>query len=222
LAAVIDAAREATFSSLGETAWSNTWWNDPVYFGEYARTDVQNFGASMPEIRAGDMETICQPLDFAGLNIYTAEMVRADPITGNPVAVPHPLGTGRTIYHWPVAPDALYWGPKFFHERYGKPIVITENGMGLSDWVALDGQVHDPQRIDFLARYLGALERAIDDGVEVDGYFQWSFLDNFEWNEGYRFRFGLVHVDYQTQKRTPKDSAYWYRQVIASNGELAG
>ena len=122
------------------------------------------------------------------------------------------------MYHWPVTPDALYWGPKFFYERYGKPIVITENGLGLSDWVALDGKVHDPQRIDFLSRYLIALERAMQDGVEVDGYFQWSLMDNFEWQEGYRFRFGLVHVDYQSQKRTPKDSAFWYRELIASNG----
>ena len=132
----------------------------------------------------------------------------------------NPLGIGRTIYTWPVTPEALYWGPKFFYERYGKPIVITENGLGLSDWVALDGKVHDPQRIDFLDRYISAFRRATDDGVEALGYFQWSFSDNFEWYEGYRFRFGLVHVDYDTQVRTPKDSAYWYQEVAASNGAI--
>ena len=125
---------------------------------------------------------------------------------------------GRTIYHWPITPSALYWGPKFFYEKYKKPIVITENGMGLSDWVALDGKVHDPQRIDFLHRYIREFQRAGEDGVEIKGYFQWSFMDNFEWYEGYKFRFGLVYVDYQTQQRIPKDSAYWYSDVINSNG----
>jgi len=216
----IDAAREATFTSKPKTVWNNAWWNDPVFFGEYPRADLETFGSDAPNPRAGDMETICQPLDFFGANIYTGDTVRADPITGDPIYVPHPQGTARTIYHWAVSPEALYWGPKFYYERYGKPIVVTENGMGLSDWVALDGKVHDPQRIDFLSRYLGQLERAMDDGVEVEGYFQWSLMDNFEWQEGYRFRFGLVHVDYQTQNRTPKDSAYWYRDVIASNGRL--
>ncbi len=82
--------------------------------------------------------------------------------------------------------------------------------------------MHDPQRIDFLSKYLLALEKAVEDGVQIEGYFQWSLLDNFEWYEGYKFRFGLVHVDYQTQKRTPKESAYWYRDVIASNGANIG
>jgi len=221
-AADIDAAREATFTTKYETVWSNTWWNDPVFFGEYPSAEVKLFGANVPVPRAGDMEAISQPLDFFGANIYTGDIVRADPITGEPIDVPHPQGTGRTIYHWAVMPEALYWGPRFFYERYGKPIVVTENGMGLSDWVAQDGKVHDPQRIDYLARYIGALQQAADDGTEVDGYFLWSFMDNFEWYEGYKFRFGIVHVDYQTQKRTPKDSAYWYRDLIASNGELLG
>ncbi len=214
----IDAAREATFTTTSKTVWSNTWWNDPVFFGTYPQQEVELFGSDAPVPRAGDMETICQPLDFFGANIYTGDIIKADPVTGNPIEVSHDLGTGRTIYHWAVTPDALYWGPKFFYERYGKPIVVTENGMGLSDWVARDGKVHDPQRIDYLSRYLAAFERAADDGVEVEGYFQWSFMDNFEWYEGYKFRFGIVHVDYQTQVRTPKDSAYWYRDVIAANG----
>jgi beta-glucosidase len=103
-------------------------------------------------------------------------------------------------------------------ERYKLPIVVTENGLSCHDWVALDGKVHDPLRIDFLNRYLLSLERAIQDGIDVRGYFQWSILDNFEWAEGYKHRFGLIHVDYTTQKRTLKDSAYWYHKVIASNG----
>lgn len=215
----IDAAREAMFTCTAETMWCNTWWNDPVFFGEYPRPELAAYGSKAPVPKQGDMETICQPLDFFGANIYTGEIIRADPVTGDPVHLPHPPGIGRTIYHWAVMPEALYWGPKFFYERYGKPIVVTENGMGLSDWIAIDGKIHDPQRVDYLKRYISAFHRAADDGVEVEGYFLWSFMDNFEWNEGYRFRFGLVHVDYETQRRTPKESAYWYRELIASNGE---
>jgi beta-glucosidase len=97
--------------------------------------------------------------------------------------------------------------------------MITENGMGsVTDWVARDGKVHDAARVDFLARYLGALKKACADGVDVRAYFQWSILDNFEWSAGYKERYGLVHVDYQTQKRILKDSAHWYRNVIRTNG----
>jgi beta-glucosidase len=97
--------------------------------------------------------------------------------------------------------------------------MITENGLSNIDWVALDGKVHDPQRIDFLNRYLLELQRASKDGVDIRGYFQWSLTDNFEWAQGYHERFGLIHVDFETQQRTLKDSAYWYKDVIASNGE---
>lgn len=214
----VDAARLATFSTTTKTVWSNSWWNDPVFFGSYPESDLEVFGDDAPVVHAGDMEIISQPLDFFGANIYNGQTIRAG--DNGPEEVPNPLGIGRTIYTWPVTPEALYWGPKFFYERYGKPIVITENGLGLSDWVALDGKVHDPQRIDFLDRYISAFRRATDDGVEALGYFQWSFSDNFEWYEGYRFRFGLVHVDYETQVRTPKDSAYWYQEVAASNGAI--
>jgi beta-glucosidase len=98
------------------------------------------------------------------------------------------------------------------------PIVISENGTSVPDWVALDGKVHDPQRIDFMQRYLRELARARNSGVDVRGYFAWSLMDNFEWAEGYRQRFGLVHVDFATQRRTPKDAFDWYRGVIRSNG----
>jgi beta-glucosidase len=127
-----------------------------------------------------------------------------------------------TTMEWPVTPQALYWGPRFAWERYGKPIVITENGMSNTDWIALDGGVHDPQRIDFLARYLREYRRAIRDGVRALGYFQWSIMDNFEWAHGYKRRFGLVYVDYPTGRRILKDSARWYAQVIRSNGANLG
>ena len=103
-------------------------------------------------------------------------------------------------------------------ERYKLPIIISENGMARCDRLSPDGCVHDGQRIDFLQRYLCQLKRACSEGVDVRGYFVWSLLDNFEWTEGYSQRFGIVHVDYPTQQRTPKDSAMWYKEVIAANG----
>ncbi len=112
-----------------------------------------------------------------------------------------------------MTPECIYWGPKFLYERYKKPIYITENGTSCHDVVSLDGKVHDPARIDFLARYLKQLEK-VSDEADIRGYFQWSLMDNFEWTRGYGERFGLVYVDYESQKRILKDSAYWYRDVI--------
>jgi beta-glucosidase len=98
-------------------------------------------------------------------------------------------------------------------------VYITENGLSNQDWVAIDGQVHDPQRIDYLQRYLREYKQAAADGVPCAGYFHWSLMDNFEWAEGYKERFGLVHVDYETLARTPKDSFRWYSDVICENGK---
>jgi beta-glucosidase len=215
----IEAARTAMFSITEKSYWNNTWWLDPVFFGRYPEDGLQVFGDAAPPIRAGDMETISQPLDFFGANIYNGYTMRAG-ADGKPEGVSHPFGIGRTMYHWPVTPPSLYWGPRYYYERYGKPIVITENGVATSDWLALDGRVPDGQRIDFLTRYLRELGRAHADGVDIQAYFQWSFMDNFEWQEGYKQRFGLVYVDYQTQQRVPKDSAYWYRELIRCNGAL--
>ena len=131
-------------------------------------------------------------------------------------------GAPRTAAGWPVTPEALYWGPRFLYERYRTPILITENGMSCHDAVSLDGQVHDPNRIDYLSRYLAAYRRAAHDGVNAAGYFAWSLMDNFEWNLGYTQRFGLVYVDYQTLRRIPKDSARWYAETIRSNGRNVG
>lgn len=213
----IEAARTAMFRIAERTAWNNTWWLDPVFRGEYPEDGLSVFGDDAPRVRPGDMETIRQPLDFFGANIYNSGAVRAG-VDGAPESVPHPLGIGRTMYHWGVTPEALYWGPRFYHERYGLPIVITENGVATSDWVAADGTVPDAQRIDFLRRYLRELERAGADGVPLLGYFQWSFMDNFEWQEGYKQRFGLVYVDYQTQRRVVKASGRWYAELIRANG----
>jgi beta-glucosidase len=212
----IAAARQAMFSITGRDMFSDAWFSDAVFLKRYPADGVALFEADMPAIGADDFEIIGQPLDFYAVNIYSGQVVRAGP-DGQPAAVPFPTGYPQTAIPWYVTPDVLYWGPKFLYERYRLPIAITENGLANVDWVALDGHVHDPQRVDFLTRYLAALQRAGDDGVELYGYFHWSILDNFEWADGYQKRFGLVYVDYQTQKRTLKDSAHWYRQVIQAN-----
>ena len=213
----VEAARSASMSPSNETLWSSIWFCDPALLGTYPSEDPESPGGPCSQQWIDDLDIIHQPIDFIGLNIYSASSVRSLP-DGQVVEVPFPVGGPRTAFGWPVVPEALYWGPKFFHERFGVPIVVAENGMSNTDWVASDGAVHDPQRIDFLGRYLRALRRAMDEGVSVLGYFHWSLLDNFEWAEGYSQRFGLVHVDFETQQRTLKDSAYWYRDVIRSRG----
>jgi beta-glucosidase len=214
----IAAARAWTFDEGARDGFGNAWWYDPVFKGHYPQQAFESFGKCAPSIRNGDMEEISQPLDFFGTNIYQAPYVKAG-AGGKPEKVQYKPGFPRTAFQWPVVPECLYWAPKFYYERYGKPIYITENGLACLDWVGVDGQVKDPQRIDYLNRHLANLKRASEEGVDIGGYFQWSLLDNFEWAEGYKMRFGLVHVDYETQKRTLKSSAYWYKDVINSNGE---
>ena len=213
----LEAARTVTFDVPSNHLFNNAWWMDPVLLGRYPEHGLAAYGDNVPRVRDGDMELISQPLDFLGINTYSAECVRAA-ADGSPEHVPWDPGYRITTFRWPVAPAALYWAPRFIHERYQTPIYVTENGMANTDWVSLDGRVHDPQRIDFIQRYLRQLRKAVQDGVDVRGYFYWSILDNFEWAEGYKQRFGLVYVDYQTQARTLKDSAYFYGAVVASNG----
>jgi beta-glucosidase len=123
-----------------------------------------------------------------------------------------------TQSNWHVTPAMMRWCPRWWNRRYGIPVVITENGHQNLDHVHLDGKVHDPQRIDYLHRYLRELGQGIDDGNDVLGYFCWTLMDNFEWALGYNVRVGLVHVDFQTLKRTPKDSFAWYREVVRTHG----
>ncbi|HMN39884.1 MAG TPA: GH1 family beta-glucosidase [Phycisphaerales bacterium] len=214
----IAAARAGTLGVRTPDLWNNTWYSDPAFFGTYPDDALTLFGPkNQPPIRPGDMDLIRQPMDFYGLNIYDGRCVKAG-AAGEPEVVPFADGHAQTAIRWFLTPPALYWGPRFLHDRYKMPIYITENGLSNVDWVMLDGRVHDPQRIDYTTRYLRELERAIDDGVDVRGYFHWSLLDNFEWAEGYKERFGLIHVDFPTGTRTPKDSARWYARMIRGNG----
>ena len=212
----IEAARKQMFSITQKNMWNVSWFSDPIFFKKYPEDGVALFGAAMPNVRSGDMEIIGQPVDFYGVNIYHGTCIQAG-ANGKAQTVADPVGGPRTAYEWPVTPESLYWGPRFLWERYKTPIYITENGMANIDWVAVDGKVHDPQRMDYLNRYLSELQRSIKDGVDVRGYFHWSILDNFEWAVAYQQRFGIIHVDFSTQKRTPKDSYYLYQQIIKEN-----
>lgn len=213
----IAAARELYWAVEVPGVWNQAWWLSPVLQGCYPEQGLRIHGTATPAFTAQEMETIRQPLDFLGLNVYNGVFCRRG-ANGEIEKLPFPAGFPQTHNQWNVMPAALRWGPRFAHERSGLPILVSENGMAGHDWVALDGAVHDAHRIDYVRRYLRELRRAITDGVPVLGYMAWSLMDNFEWAEGYRYRFGMVHVDYATQARTLKDSAHWYRDVIRSNG----
>jgi len=212
-----EAARKSNFAVKETVSLCAPVWSDPIFLGKYPDELLQRYGQYMPKIGPDDMKTIAQPLDFLGQNIYNGEQVRADG-KGGYECVPRETGYAFTAAKWPVTPESLYWGPRFFAERYKTPIFITENGLSCTDVVSLDGKVHDPNRIDFLHRYIRCLKKAADDGVDIRGYFHWCFTDNFEWAKGYTERFGIVHCNFKTQQRIIKDSGYWYRDTIKSNG----
>ena len=217
----IAAARKKYFSITKDTwdwAWTVALFSDPVVLGTFPEDFKEIFKDDMPDITEEDIKLIHQPIDFLGQNIYNGYYIKAGE-NGEPADVkPYP-GYQETGVHWPIMEECLYWGARFAYERYKLPIFITENGMACHDAISLDGKVHDPNRIDFLDRYLSALQQAADDGVDVRGYFLWSVMDNFEWDQGYHGRFGIIYTDFVTLKRIPKDSAYWYKEVMDSNGK---
>jgi beta-glucosidase len=214
----IEAARKAFSSVTKHDSWSNSFWADPVCLGRYPDDARKLFGADLPPHNDAEMKIVSQPIDFYGVNIYSGDQWRAGP-DGEPVLVPNRPGHAQTAFGWPVTPNCMEWAIRFIHERYKLPVYITENGLACMDWVDVHGKVQDPQRIDFTRRYLESVGRAAKDGL-CKGYFHWSVLDNFEWAEGYRMRFGLIHVDFDTLVRTPKASAHWYAKVMKT-GSLA-
>ncbi|HSI84726.1 MAG: GH1 family beta-glucosidase [Candidatus Methylacidiphilales bacterium] len=191
---------------------------DAMYRGEYSSQYLSAAGGDAPKVEKGDFKIISLPTDFLGLNIYTGQFAREGK-NGKPEIVAPPESFPTTSCWWHrVVPQSLYWGPRHVAEIYGeKAIYITENGCSYVDAPPTNGEVHDLHRRELIRSYLGELHRSIVDGVPVKGYFVWSFMDNFEWEEGYTRRFGVVYCDFETQKRTPKLSALWYQKVIESN-----
>jgi beta-glucosidase len=187
--------------------------------GKYTDAYLERTGADAPKFTAADLKVIASPLDFVGINIYTPTWIRADDSPLGFTPVPNPASYPHMASSWlTIGPEALYWGPRNVAKLWKvKEIYITENGCSSSDVPAADGIVYDTDRVMYLRNYLSQLQRATADAVPVKGYFLWSLMDNFEWADGYTNRFGLHYVDYATQKRTPKLSASFYREVIRRN-----
>ncbi len=212
----IEAARTWMFACEGGNLFDTRWNLDPCFKGSYPTEMLAHWGKAAPRLRDGDMEIIGERLDFLGLNIYQSARIRAG-TDGRPEVVAYPDDHPRNSLGWPITPDALRWATLFLYEAYGKPLLITENGLCLNDVPDQRGEVTDPVRVAFLHDYLAGLQRSVEAGIPVLGYFHWSIMDNFEWAEGYGPRFGLIHVDYATQRRTIKASGRWYADVIRNN-----
>jgi len=208
------------------------WFADPIYFGDYPEVMRQRLKERLPQFTSQERDQIKGSNDFLGLNHYTT-MYASD--AGGKKMQGEVYGNGglaedqdvqlstdpqweKTEMGWAIVPWGLNKLLHWIDERYNHPkIIITENGCALNEQV-VNGAVDDPIRIAFLNEYLRECHRAIQDGVQLNGYFIWSFMDNFEWAFGYTKRFGIYYVDYNSGKRIPKSSANWYKQVIKNNG----
>lgn len=204
-----DAEAARRFDSL-----TNLWYLSPLFEGHYPQDTWEALGPNVPEVQEGDLERVAAPLDYLGQNYYT------------PAFVSHQAGgewphlrwvshddAERTAMGWEVYPQGLTDILVRLHRDYQVPLYVTENGAAYEDTLG-DGRVHDPARTRYLQTHIQAVHSAINQGADVRGYFAWSLMDNFEWAFGYSKRFGLVHVDYNTQTRTLKDSARWYRDFV--------
>lgn len=209
-----------------DVAAAEAWFTDKnahilgaIHAGRYPQAYLDRVGAAAPKVEPGDFELISLPTDFLGLNIYTATYVRAGQgaNSGQPYeALALPASYPRADSPWlNLVPQAIYWAPRMCQTLYGhRSIYITENGCGYNHEPVVNGEVHDLHRRDYLRNHLREVHRAISDGVPIDGYFLWSFIDNYEWEDGYERRFGIVHCDFATQVRTPKLSARYYAEVM--------
>jgi beta-glucosidase len=222
---VIASSAAATFHIARQLdGHSNRWYLDPLYGRHYPADLVADHIAAgnlppdgLTFVQPGDLDAIAAPTDFLGVNYYTAIVLKDEGGNQSPVS-PEP-DVECTEMGLPVNPDGLYWllNRLYFEYQPGK-LYITENGASYADGPGGDGRIRDERRLKYLREHFMAAYRAVECGVPLAGYFVWSLIDNFEWNRGYAQRFGIVWVDYQTQRRIPKDSALWYKQVIAENG----
>ncbi len=224
-------------------ALANRAFTGPMLLGEYPKDLLEDTAAvtDWSFVQPGDLDIVKQPIDFLGVNYYSTATVREwDGTSPKQGADGHKPSSGTawpgsdhvefieqpgpyTAMGWNIAPDGLEWLLVSLSEQFpGLPLVITENGAAFTDEVSEDGAVHDPLRIDYLQRHFVAAHRAIQRGVDLRGYLVWSLLDNFEWGYGYSKRFGIVHVDYDSLVRTPKDSAHWVSELVATHTIPAG
>ena len=197
----------------------NLWFLDTAIHGKYPEAYVQGSIEDHVEIRPGDMDLIKAPLDFIGINLYTRAVVEHDPHDHNMgVAQKTPGGEEVTEFGWEVYPKALSeMILRITKDFPGVPLYVTENGCSYGDGPGPDGKVNDQRRVSFLRRFIAEVGRAINAGADVRGYFLWTFTDNFEWAEGFKQRFGIVHCDFKTQKRIVKESGHWYANLARTN-----
>ncbi len=200
--------------------FQNRWYLDPVYRGEYPADMVALYGGEVPGLEDGDLKEISAPTDFLGINYYTRGVVAHDEANGGPLQVTSVRPEGEyTEMDWEVHPDSLYRLLMKVHEEYAPgDLYVAENGAAYKDELGEDGRIADTGRKNYLQEHFVSAHRAIEEDVPLRGYFVWSMLDNFEWAFGYDKRFGIIHVDFETQQRTLKDSARWYAQVTRQNG----
>jgi len=204
----------------------NRWFLDPIFGRGYPDDLLSWYGADAPRLAPGDREAMAAPIDFLGVNYYTRRVIAHDPAGRGPgramlatQQVYWPFIPRADFDEWEIAPEGLYRTLLRVQRDYRPPAMfVTENGTSWPDEPGPDGAVHDRLRIRYLARHAAAVRQALDDGADVRGYFVWSILDNYEWGFGFSKRFGLVHVDYATQRRTVKDSGRWYAQLAETNG----
>jgi beta-glucosidase len=206
---------------------SNRFFLDPILLGRYPEDVVADLASvtDMGHVLDGDERAIAAPIDVLGVNYYTCQQVRANPggngeWVGSPDVEAVPKGLPTTEMGWEVEPDGLRRLLLRINQDYPRiPLYVTENGIALPDAVDAHGRIDDPRRIEFIDGHLRAAAAAVAEGVDLRGYFVWTFTDNFEWSFGYSRRFGLYYLDYPTQRRIPKSSAAWYAKV-ARTGEL--
>ena len=188
-------------------------YSDPIFLGDYPASYYEEFKDILPNITKEDLELISQPLDYIYQNFYSGNYYSLDK-NNNLIKNEFYYGYPEGNIDWlQVVPETLYYGPKYLYERYKKPIIISENGFCNNDTISLDGHIHDPERIDYIRRYLIELEK-VSKLVPIKGYYYWSLFDNFEWNSGLKKRFGLVFIDYRDGRRITKDSFKEYKKII--------
>lgn len=214
-----EADRKAAWTMDG---FMNRWYAEPVLLGKYPEDILSKLEPVGIPIRDGDLKRIHQPIDFVGLNLYSRFFAFHDPsvpLLNSMVDENHRVpGSKYSDFGWEVYPPAIYETLMRFKREWGNPpVYVTENGMACHD-VLENGRINDLDRIDYLKGYLAQVRRAIDEGVDVRGYFVWSFMDNFEWAEGFSKRFGLVYTDFANMERIPKQSALWFAKAIARGG----
>jgi len=202
----------------------NRWFLDPLFRGSYPSDIAADCAAELPPILGNDLRLISQPLDHLGINYYTRGHVRHDALRPHPHTSEMPVpGAHLSTMGWEDWPDGLAAMLVRIHREYApRALYVAENGAAEPDEVDADGGVRDPARTRYLAGHLAACTRALAAGVPLDAYLVWSLMDNFEWGRGYTQRFGLLHVDYATQQRRAKDSAWAYRDFIAAHAAAHG